>query len=1009
MSMMTNLDSPSKKSYLKDSWDSSSEEEATSSKAEEPETLAGSEHLCHAKAFEEHIHRHAEAVLMIVNETLKKVGTGCLIGGDLLITNHHVISSSTEAEQSKAKLWYLNQATPKNSKGSVEWEYLDFNPNAYFFTCENNIDDNGSLQPAASGKLDFTIVALKHTPYLAKVQNACLPLFSNTAKRPSGSVCVIHHPSQVDAETQIKGARQRSIGAIKKIEGCTLQYDASAMGGSSGSPVIDRNGNFIGLHHQGENCPCHFQHSHSFAVLTKQIAQHLSSKEEQAKLQAQIKQAEETLSKLKLVGTSVTPSIIELPAKDPKFCGRDKELKALQILCSQNKRIAITGLGGVGKTALAVEYTNQCHSHEIVYFIDGSDPTTIELGLLRLAKELGVIGQNASEQLDNLKIRLKGKPNCLLIFDGVDSEPGFEYLETHLPTQIRCIIITTRMPEEGEYRLNCVSMPLKEFPLKDALIFIEERTEQTESAKDLAEKLGCLPLALTHACAYINQRKITISRFLKNFSKKQTALFGEPISKPTKEQTILTTWSMSLLFMSPETLDLFNFCSFLAPGDIPYSLLEQWLKEHCPAKDIDTLIKELRDYSMLSAVRSEQYAIHSLVQQVIRGKLSSEETTNYLKSGVDLFAPIAEAYSSNKFETWAAFAPFMPHLKTALAYAHELGLSDRVFQEKVGDLENTLGCYLLASACLYNEATAHCLKALELWKGVLGEKHPSVATGYNNVGITLGEVGRHEEALEYKIKALELFKEVLGEKHPDVATSYNNVGSTLGEVGRHEEALEYLIKALELRKEVLGEKHPSVATSYNNVGITLGEVGRHEEALEYKIKALELFKEVLGEKHPDVATSYNNVGITLGEVGRHEEALEYLIKALELFKEVLGEKHPSVATSYNNVGSTLGEVGRHEEALEYLIKALELRKEVLGEKHPSVATSYNNVGSTLGEVGRQEEALWHLEQARAILEAIFQETHPHVTAVYGNLAECLKKLEKNEEASAYEKKALNPH
>ena len=991
-------------------------------------SLPSSEHLCHAKAFEEHIHRHAEAVLMIVNDTLNKVGTGCLIGGDLLITNHHVISSPEEAEQSKAKLWYLDQAASDNSTGSIKWQNLDFDPSAYFFTCENNINE-GSLQSAAPDKLDFTIVALKHTSYLAQVQNACLPLFSGAVQRPSGSVCVIHHPSQVDAETQIKGARQRSMGAIKKIEGCTLHYDASAMGGSSGSPVIDRNGNFVALHHQGESCPCSFPHSHSFAVLTQQIAQHLSSKEEKAKLQAQIEQAKEALSKLKLVGASVTPSIIELPPKDPKFCGRDKELKDLQTLCSQNKRIAITGLGGVGKTALAVEYANQCHFHEIVYFIDGSDPTAIELGLLRLAKELDVIGQSASEQLDNLKIKLKAKPNCLLIFDGVDSEPSFEYLETHLPTQIRCIIITTRMPDDGANKLKCMSMPLKEFSIEDALDFIEKQIGESEGAKELADKLGCLPLALTHACAYINQRGFAISRFLKKFSKKQTALFDEPISKPTKEQTILTTWSMSLLFMSPETLDLFNFCSFLAPGDIPYSILKQWLKEHHPSKGIDTLIKELRDYSMLTTTRPEQYAIHSLVQQVVREKLPANEYLNILNAACEVISSMIE-FESYHTTNSKKLAILEPHCRALLekskqsltiaAIHHNLG---KYHLHKTGnyvqaraDLQKCRWIYeslsnpesLLVAGVLhdiaelegkqsdYKQGMLICETALKIYAKQNALSTKAAGKAFQVKGHLYWRMAMYDEALKEYNHALNTMEDAHKSKnHPDLSAIIHQIANVLDIQGHYTKALYHYKQAIEMMESTYNTKmHIEVAKALRGKANVLRHQGKYEQAFINCDEALATMIAIYDTRtHPEVANTLHQIGTIFYHWGKNEKALEYYEGSLEIKKIIYHKIHLEIAVTKHQIANILCLCKKYSEALCYYKEALQIKKSVYGnENHPEVAATVYCIANVWFYQGNYVKALKEYKRAIAIKKAAYKtECHPEIATIQYNIAKVYEK------------------
>ncbi|MGD0756681.1 MAG: CHAT domain-containing tetratricopeptide repeat protein, partial [Bacteroidales bacterium] len=169
-------------------------------------------------------------------------------------------------------------------------------------------------------------------------------------------------------------------------------------------------------------------------------------------------------------------------------------------------------------------------------------------------------------------------------------------------------------------------------------------------------------------------------------------------------------------------------------------------------------------------------------------------------------------------------------------------------------------------------------------------------------------------------KSLQIRKETLGEKHPEVATSYNNIGNAYYDKGEYDKALEYHFKSFQLLKEILGEKHPLVADSYNSIGLVYNRKGEYDMALEYHFKALQIYKEILGEKHPLVAGCYYGIGLVYNKKDECDKALEYYIKALQIDKEILGEKHPDIAMIYNDIGLVYNKKSECDKALGYYQK-----------------------------------------------------------------------------------------
>ena len=972
--------------------------------------------------------KHRWAVCQI--KTPSKQGTGCLVGPNLILTNNHVIPDKETALQSKAIFFFIASQDPHQRHTCSEKHILELDSTdetGYFTTSPAHVIEElnpktdlivKKPQAAKEGCLDYTIVALKTDPYLAKIQNAICSIFDAPIPVPKMPLCIIHHPQNPDNEEKGLEYRKESQGRIICNGPYSTYYNAYTDRGSSGGLALDLAGYLVALHYQGD-CECECSQKHracNTGILVSKIAAQLLKEGKQEKIQAYAEKAKQEINMPITLNAYANPPLIDLPDEDPKFCGRNKELNELRNLCMQHSRVAITGLGGIGKTALAVEYANQYKSQrETVYFIDGSSPTTIELGLLRLASDLKVTGDKPTERLENLKAKLRGTPKCLFVFDGVDTEDGCKYLEAHLTTQTRCIIITTRMLEEGASKLKCASMELDTLSVEDSLDFIKKHTGQTESARELAEALGCLPLALTHACAYIRERGIAIQTFLEKFSEKQTALFGEKISKPTNEQTILTTWSMSLCFMSPETLDLFNFCSFLASENIPRSLLNLWIESHHPSEDIDKLIRELKSYSMLNTKRPEYYTIHKLVQQVIREKLSSDEANNYLKSGLSSFASVTSNYQSAIPETWPYMQEVAHHITTALLHMGNRYLDfDAARLAEIESLCSALGVYYSNTACNYEKSLFFLKRSVELSKKLTGEETPAVAQSLNNLSVTYQKLGKHEEACSTIKSALRIARES-GAPTRMVASCLRSLGIILDGQEKYNEAYGCINESLQMYIRVYGNGHPDVATAYNDLGAILIHLYKHELAYDYLQKALQIRLKVFGDNHLDTIDSLTNIGALLHTQGRYKSALEYFKQSLTMTEKLTGPKHLDVVRALYNLCATLLCMGESDQArVNYergktLLESLEIAEDneiysLFSRLEASLATSQETTPlivlerqvSQLMAHGRYNEAEPLLRRVLRTRKSLFPEKE-WIHCLY-NLGHALKALGKYDEA-----------
>ena len=161
----------------------------------------------------------------------------------------------------------------------------------------------------------------------------------------------------------------------------------------------------------------------------------------QSQIESILKAAQERVTKM--------IQMVHLPLPPKNFTGRHQELQDLHTACQHHHRVAITGLGGIGKTALALKYANDYQAHyQFIYHTPAGTSQLIRDGLLQLADDLHIpkIGK-IEERLQSLKGRLdQFEQKYLLIFDGIDQVEAFDEFTKYLPDRGNCLLLTSRMP-----------------------------------------------------------------------------------------------------------------------------------------------------------------------------------------------------------------------------------------------------------------------------------------------------------------------------------------------------------------------------------------------------------------------------------------------------------------------------------------------------------------------------------------------------------------------------------
>ena len=724
--------------------------------------------------------------------------------------------------------------------------------------------------------------------------------------------------------------------------------------------------------------------------------------------------------------------------RNKQFVGRHSQLEELLAKLDPEdledccQRVAIAGLGGVGKTQIALEaaFRIQKASPDCsVFWVSATSAASFEKGFHDIGQALQICGIN--EDKADIKSLVKAflsqeiAGRWLLIIDNADDvemlysranesdeSSGSHALADYLPfSQKGSILFTTRNREAAVKQAGVDVVIVQEMSEGDSQELLQTSLidKGLIGGKDIIAKLldnlTHLPLAIKQAAAYMNQNSMSIFDYLGLYEANDEDLihllsadFEDQGRYREVKNPIVSTWLISFHQISsrnPLAEEYLYFMSCVAQQDIPRSLLPPATKR----KELEA-IGTLKAYAFITnRDGQDSYDIHRLVQIAVRNCLKTRNELS-LWSGRALMQ-VAKVFPYPKHENRATWTIYLPHAQSVLSFQEYSG----DFEESQQDLLFNVGeCFQIRGK--YAEAEGMYRQTLELMEKALGQEHPSMLASMNSLAIVLRGQGKYKEAERMHQRALELSEKVLGQEHPDTLCSMNNLALVLRRQGKYKEAEQMHQRALELSEKVLGQEHPDTLCSMNNLALVLDSQGKYKEAERMHQWALELREKVLGREHPSTLGSMDNLALVLRHQGKYKEAERMHQWALELREKVLGREHPSTLDSMDNLALVLRHQGKYKEAERMHRRALELREKVLGQEHPDTLCSMNNLALVLDSQGKYKEAERMHQRALELREKLLGQEHPDTLCSMNNLALVLDIQGRCEEAEGMHRRTL---
>ncbi|MBA1341618.1 MAG: hypothetical protein C5S40_05700 [ANME-2 cluster archaeon] len=521
------------------------------------------------------------------------------------------------------------------------------------------------------------------------------------------------------------------------------------------------------------------------------------------------------------------PLIWNIPHnRNPNFTGREEYLTRLKDALNSGQPAALTqaihGLGGVGKTQLALEYAyRNTAEYDIVWWIRSEETTTLASDYAALAGDLKLPEKDETDQnVVNAAVKrwLETHPAWLLVFDNVQ-EP--EDISKYLPQgSAGHILVTSR---NLIWRGTATLLDVHVLERSESIDFLLKRTGYTDkvSAGALAEVLGDLPLALEQAGAYMESKGRSLSDYMDMFTKHKNKLLNKAKPSTDYPDTVATTWDLAFQEVqqaSPAGADLLYICAYLAPDDIPIELIiqgAQYLPDSLTdavvdPMDFDEAVEPLLCYSLVEKT-GETMSVHRLVQAVIRDRLAENEKKKWAEAAVNI---VNNGFPGNSDDVrnWPACVPLLSHALVAAEHAE----THQVALESTGRLLNESGLFLKSRA-QFTEAKKIYERALAIGESAYGPDHPTVAIRVGNLGGVLKDMGDLKGAMENYERALAIDEASYGPDHPAVAIDVGNLGGVLRALGDLEGAKINYERALAIFTKFLGEDHPNTVTVRNNI------------------------------------------------------------------------------------------------------------------------------------------------------------------------------------------------
>ncbi|OQD86643.1 hypothetical protein PENANT_c007G05014 [Penicillium antarcticum] len=749
-----------------------------------------------------------------------------------------------------------------------------------------------------------------------------------------------------------------------------------------------------------------------------------------------------------------------MPVIETNFMGRQEELEQLwqsiQPSRSEQQKVAIVhGLGGMGKTQLAIRFARD-HKRDFtaIFWLNGKDRATLVQSLSSNLPRLTGQSQNADAIIDE-----EAEQRSTVVRQAYDVQkffPGADH---------GSILITSRLEsltELGE------SFPIHRLNPKDAIqlllrssrLSVDTTVGELRNSPEiltLASRLDGLPLAIVIAGSYIRKTGTSVTRYLQLYQESWSSLQSQSRSGPQYQHgNMLQTWLISYREIQKRDSKAAQLLLLLAHFDNQDTWYEL-IQSGCEGSDVPLWLYEsaatflafsirvsiLIEFSLLEVKQQkESYTMHPVVQDWC---LHVSSTDRYLVSlRLNELALISVGYTvPNLSEKNSAELQrrLIPHANRILdtdwsgedtrvqgalnglgnLYRHQgkLKEAEEIYQRAMAgkgmalgpDHTSTLNTVHNLGALYYdqgklNKAEEMYQRALSGYKKALGPDHSSTLSTVHQLGALYSKQGKLKKAEEMYQRALIGSEKAVGLDHTSTLEIFNSLGNLYSKQEKLKKAEEMYQRAISGYEKALGLGHTSTLNTINNLGALYRDQGKLKEAEEMYQRALVGKEKALGLDHTSTLDTVNNLGLLYSDQGKLKEAEEMYQRALAGNEKALGLDHTSTLNTINNLGSLYYDQGKLNKAEEMYQRAISGYEKGLGPDHTSTLDTINNLGALYSNQGKLNKAEKMYQRALAGCEKALSLDHTSTLNAVNNLGNLYTKQGKLMEAEEMYQRAL---
>ncbi|WP_234536725.1 FxSxx-COOH system tetratricopeptide repeat protein [Streptomyces shenzhenensis] len=752
------------------------------------------------------------------------------------------------------------------------------------------------------------------------------------------------------------------------------------------------------------------------------------------------------------------PDHWNVPQRNSTFTGRGYILEKVReqlrsgMTAVLPQHQALFGMGGVGKTQIALEYVHRFGAdYDLVWWVPSENVDNVVASLAELGSRIGAPGGEdmALASKETVRMLSRGNPTkrWILVFDNADDPDD---LAGYMPTTGGGHILVTSRNQAWSDKGQTLQVDV--FQRQESKEHLSRRAPGLTSAEadQVAEAVGDLPLAVEQAGAWLAETAMPTAEYLRRLTEETAAVMGlnQPSDYP---ETVAATWNISIERLkerSPASVRLLQLCAFLAAEPISSELLYDSDEMLSALRLTESMLigQLVREIGKLALAKVDQInrsiQVHRLVQAVIRSQMTEEERRKARHTVHEILRgarPKGDEPTDNR-ENWAQFDIIWPHLTASdvrncteaeprrllidrvryLWKRGEFPRAQRLAEELLDHWREPLGeddeqylylrCQLanvLRSQGLYVEAREMDDDVLRRQRRLLGDRHPHTFITTSGLSSDLAALGEYTRAVELAKEAHEGFSDLFYEAHPRTLNAANNLALALRMVGRYRDALLIDEVTLARRTQVHGADHIYTLSSAENLGRDLREVGEYQASVAMLSRAYEQHKRVLGEEFPGTLRCAKSLAVSLRRAGRLEDARQLTSETLKQYRAQYTAPTPDSLACELNLAADLFAAEDPEAARDVAQKVLTEYVKKPGEAHPYTQTAMNNLAVFHWGCGDREKAEEVFQKVLERMTEVLGAHHPHTQFCSANYAIVLAQSGRLEEAWERERLSID--